>query len=319
MKTLPSGMQTDLDDGATTHCYCYLVVRSDAVRFGFTDHDENLSFGGDTYEAASAVNPTNIDSSAGLAVDNMEAMGALQSEGITEADIAAGLFDDADITVYRVDWSNVTKRVIVLKGSLGQILRSRIHYKAEIRSLAHRLNQPDGRLYAKLCDADLGDTRCGKDLTAFRVSSAVSATVDRRVFIASTVAMLAKDDDFFSNGKVLWTSGNNDTFPMEVKTHLKSNGIVTISMWEPMPYAIQVGDGFTITAGCDKTNITCFRKFDNIVNHRGFPFVPGIDMLLRIARHTKTAGSGNGGHGGFNQGGSLWSYIFTQAPKPRIV
>jgi uncharacterized phage protein (TIGR02218 family) len=41
-----------------------------------------------------------------------------------------------------------------------------------------------------------------------------------------------------------------------------------------------VGDIFTIIAGCDKTLAICRDKFDNIINFRGDPFVPGTDALL---------------------------------------
>jgi uncharacterized phage protein (TIGR02218 family) len=46
---------------------------------------------------------------------------------------------------------------------------------------------------------------------------------------------------------------------------------------------IQVGDIFTIVAGCDKLKETCIAKFNNILNFRGFPDVPGIDKLLATA------------------------------------
>jgi uncharacterized phage protein (TIGR02218 family) len=47
-----------------------------------------------------------------------------------------------------------------------------------------------------------------------------------------------------------------------------------------MHAAIAVGDTFTVTAGCDKRFATCVQKFDNAVNFRGFPHIPGNDFVM---------------------------------------
>jgi uncharacterized phage protein (TIGR02218 family) len=49
----------------------------------------------------------------------------------------------------------------------------------------------------------------------------------------------------------------------------------------PMAYAIQAGDTYTATAGCDKNASTCRDTYSNIVNFRGCPFIPGPDAILQ--------------------------------------
>ena len=44
-----------------------------------------------------------------------------------------------------------------------------------------------------------------------------------------------------------------------------------------------VGDTFNAIAGCDKTISTCIAKFNNAVNFRGEPYVPGMDKMLATA------------------------------------
>ena len=46
---------------------------------------------------------------------------------------------------------------------------------------------------------------------------------------------------------------------------------------------IAVADAFTVTAGCDKRFVTCRDTFDNVVNFRGFPHIPGNDFVARYA------------------------------------
>jgi len=46
---------------------------------------------------------------------------------------------------------------------------------------------------------------------------------------------------------------------------------------------IAVGDGFTVTPGCDRSFATCKAKFANAVNFRGHPYMIGDDAALAAA------------------------------------
>jgi uncharacterized phage protein (TIGR02218 family) len=50
-----------------------------------------------------------------------------------------------------------------------------------------------------------------------------------------------------------------------------------------MPEPIAVGDTFTVTAGCDKRFATCRDRFDNVLNFRGYPHIPGNEYVTRYA------------------------------------
>jgi len=50
----------------------------------------------------------------------------------------------------------------------------------------------------------------------------------------------------------------------------------------PMLNLVQVGDVFTIYPGCQKRlQQDCITKFSNGINFGGFPYLPGIDKMLR--------------------------------------
>lgn len=295
MKTLPAGMQDDLDSGATTHCHCWRLVRTDAVVLGFTDHDNDLTFGGTTYEASSGFTASAVEQSVGLSVDNMDVTGALQSGKLTDADLAAGLWDNADITVYRVDWTDVTKRVILLKGSIGEVSRSTINFSAEVRSLAHALNQTTGRMYTSQCDANLYDSRCSVDPSNFTKSGQVDSVLSSRAFNCNDPAIFNRATNYFNRGLITWNTGHNAGFSMEIKSSIQLAATTVITLWEPMPFAIETGDSFTARAGCDKSAEVCLVKFNNMINFRGFNRIPGNDRIQFYARKD-----------GDNSGGSLW-------------
>lgn len=297
MKTLPSGLQDHLESGTTTLCWCWRVACSDGTVQGFTDHDEPVIFAGVTYEAAAGFTASEVQSSLGLAVDNLSVTGALSSDAIAEAALDAGLYDDAEVEIWRVNWAAPAQRVLMRKGNLGQVKRGRVSFQAEIRGLAQRLNQPMGRVFGYSCDADLGDARCTVDLSdaTFHASGAVGFATDARRFEVSGLGAFASA--WFSGGRLVWISGANSGRAIEVKRHALSASAVTIELWQPMSESVTVGDGFTITAGCDKQFATCKAKFGNQGNFRGFPYMPGNDAVLSYpARGDALDGKSRYGH-----------------------
>ncbi|UFK26661.1 gene transfer agent-like protein [Roseobacter phage RDJL3] len=279
-KKLSTALQAHLDGRATKMVYCWKVTRNDGLVQGFTDHDNDLTFGGVTYEAATGFTASQFASSMGLAVDNFEVEGALSSSNINEADLAAGHYDNAEVVVYWVNWSDVSERHVRSRGYIGEVKRHGVMFSAEMRGLSNMLQQKVGRKYQRYCNAVIGDARCGINLSdaAYRGTGTVDSVSSNRAFTAT--GLTGFDDDWFTAGMVNWTSGNNNNSGMEVKLHDFTSGVVTIELWQPMPADIAISDTFTITVGCKQDATTCNEKFNNIVNFRGFNLIPGPDMLL---------------------------------------
>lgn len=278
MKTLPDGLQDHLDGGATTLCWCWKLTRRDGQVAGFTDHDKSVTFDGVTYGAASGFTASEVQSLLDLAVDNLTLAGALSSSSLNEDDLARGLYDNAAIEIWRVNWAAPDQRVLMRKGNIGQVTRSGSAFQAELRGLAHILNQPVGRAYGHLCDADLGDARCALSLAALTHAGSVTQVYDARRFAVAGLEAFA--DDYFTGGKLDFTSGANAGFAMEVKQHGRAGADITIELWQALSAPVAPGDAFTVSAGCDKQFSTCKTKFSNAANFRGFPFMPGNDAVM---------------------------------------
>ena len=293
MKTLSTSLQSHLATGTTTLCWCWKIVRGDGVTQGFTDHDTPLIVDGVTYEASSGIAASEVQSQLGLMVDNLTVAGALNSLTLNEDDLAAGLYDNAGVEIWRVNWADTSQRVLMRKGNLGEVKRGTLAFTAEIRGLAQQLNQPVGRAFGYSCDADLGDGRCTVDLANpdFNGAGAVATAFDARRFTASGLDAFA--DTWFSGGKLAWTSGANAGRGMEVKRHAASAGIVTVELWQAMSEPIAAGDTFAVTAGCDKQFSTCKAKFANAANFRGFPYMPGNDSLVSYPTRTQPLDGGS--------------------------
>lgn len=280
MRTIPPALQAKLQSGVTTLCRCWKLTRRDGVVLGFTDHDEDLSFDDVLFRAGTGLSASEASARLGLAVDGSEVSGALSDDLLREADLAAGRYDAAAVQVYLVDWSEPELRVLLASGVLGEVRQQGIAFAAELRSLAHRLNEETGRLYTATCSADLGDNRCKVDLTnpLFRGLGSVAALQGMSRFAAAGIDTFA--DGWFTAGQLTWTSGANNSLAVEVKTHHAAASGVAIELWQVMPEPIAPGDAFVVTAGCDKRFATCRDRFANAVNFRGFPHIPGNDFLL---------------------------------------
>ena len=296
MRQISAALQSHLDSGATTLAWCWRITRNDGVRLGFTDCDRDLNFEGTVFEAASGFTATEMHTEVGLSVPNLEVSGALRSDRLSAGDLAAGLYDNAGIEIFRVNWQAPEQHVLMRTGSIGEVKRGTSAFTAEVRGLAHYLQQERGRIYQFSCDADVGDTRCGVTLNSpsFTGTATVASLINARRFSVTGLGAFAAG--WFSRGLVTWTAGANRQRRIEVKRHVISGAETEIEIWQDMTQPVAAGDTFVVSAGCDKQFTTCRAKFANGVNYRGCPQMPGNDFITSYPN----TGDGN------NTGGSFW-------------
>ena len=276
MKQVPEDLAAHLGGEATTTCHCWKVSLRDGAVLGFTEHDQTLTFGGVTYLAAGGFQAGENDSETGLAASSGEVAGGFSSEAVSETDLAVGRYDGARVELYRVNWQVPEQHVLLKVREIGEVTRAGGAFTAELRSFAHRLSQPQGRVYGRRCDAALGDARCGADIAAFRANGAVVSVDGTGRMVVSGLGAFA--EGFFRQGKLAFSSGANPGRSFDLDDHALRDGVVTLSFWLPLEVAPQAGDAFTVTAGCDKSFAACKTKFANHLNFRGFPHVPGGDF-----------------------------------------
>jgi uncharacterized phage protein (TIGR02218 family) len=281
VKTLSPSLQAHLDSRTTTMSHCWRLTLQGGSTLGFTDHDNDLIFDGTTYEADAGFTASSIEASLGLSVDNLEAQGALQSARLDEVRLAAGDFDHAEIEVWQVNWADVTQRVLLRKGHLGEVTFGNGTFQAEVRGLVHVLNQDKGRLFQYGCDADLGDARCGVAMVGpQRVDAGVVASVEAA---AVSLTGIAFEDDWATRGKISFTTGQGAGKTLVVKRARRNGTVMRVELWQRLPFVVAAGDAVELFVGCDKQFATCRDRFTNAVNFRGFPHMPGTDFVAGFA------------------------------------
>lgn len=288
MKVISNALANHLAQPGTTVAMLWKLVRTDGVIFGFTDHDQQIVFNDGvntvTYLPSDGVTGSATDTSS-TDTSNQNILGFLDSEAITEADIFGNLYDYAVIQIRIVNWADLTMGALLWKNAtLGEVTIKNGQFTAELRGLEFWLSINMGELYGPQCRADLGDAQCTINLANYIQDGSVESVTDLRTFVPNTglvergsgTPTAPADAGWFTEGVITFTSGLNNGLSIEVGDW---DG-TTMSLWENMPFAINVGDTFTITPGCDKQVTTCFGKFDNVLNHRGEPFEPGQNQIL---------------------------------------
>ncbi|WP_417587528.1 DUF2163 domain-containing protein [Pararhodobacter oceanensis] len=274
-----------MSDLTTTRARVWALERRDGQVMGFTDHDRDLAFDGLLFRAGTGMSASAIVQATGLAVDNTEAVGALSDAGLREADILAGRYDDAALTIWEVDWRDVSWRRVLFRGSLGEITRAGGAFRAELRGLTEPLSKRGGRVFGAVCPAVLGDADCGFDLA----QAGFFAEVELRA-VAEVGAILTLPElpefaaDWFADGHLRITSGAAAGLSAQVRRDEIAEGARILHLWAAPGAAPVAGDRVRIAAGCDKRFETCRLKFLNQLNFRGFPHLPSDDWLIATPR-----------------------------------
>ena len=269
-----------LDETPVKLASCFKIIRKDGVGKFFTNYDEELLICGDYYKPASGFLPSDIDYYANLGGNNaVEIMGLLKD--ISATDLRLGLYDFAEIEIFQVNYENISAgKISLFNGNFGKITFKNNHFYAELTSLSARLNRGIISNYSPFCRSNLGDDLCRKDLSDFTATATITQVINNKKFFTNS---LSQDTGFFSNGKIEFTTGGNAGLITEVKFNEKlANGFQKISLILPTSFVMKQGDDFKLTAGCDKSFHTCRKKFNNAINFRGEPHLPGIDAIAKI-------------------------------------
>ena len=283
MKTIPIALQAHYDGYAQTVAYILKITRTDSSVFGFTTHDRSLTVDAVVYESGPGLDITGIVTTAGFAVDNLELTTLDDGAVFSRDEVLAGVWNNAKFIIQKLNWSDPSNGVEpILSGKVGEATLRQGSLVFELRGMQQALQQPIGNVSTKTCRAHFADfpaanqnNLCGLAAPTFTTTSTVTGVTSNQVFVAS--GLTAAADDYYAEGVITWTSGNNAGLRQKVRTHA-AGGALTLSL--PMLLAVQVGDTFSIIAGCRKRlEEDCFTKFNNVLNFQGEPHRPTVDQI----------------------------------------
>jgi uncharacterized phage protein (TIGR02218 family) len=295
MKSISPALQAHFGLDCMTLAVIWKLTTVASVVIGFTTHDQDIVYGGITYLADTGMTQTASNKKSDLSVDNLEVTAFLDSDAILDSDLRAGVYDWATVEIRIVNWADLTQgEMKVIRGTLGQVVMRNGLFTAEIRGLTQQLTTVIGALYGPICRAELysglngidmnNRYLCRVDVTLYRQSGTVDSSVDAVTVVptsglvmpGSSTPTVAAPSGWFNDGIITFTSGAMNGLSVEIKSW---DGL-TVNTFLPMPFQPLAGDTFTIEPGCDHTKNDCYSKFNNIINLRAEPDIPGMDLIL---------------------------------------
>jgi len=266
---------------------------ADKATLFFTDHDTPILLADpsednveNVYKPAGGFDATARQRQEGLKARNLDARGFLSSDFIKHEDLLAGKYREAKVTEFLVDWrypwlGPFFKNVYWL----NDIRFGNEIWEANLEGPTRFLRNGVGELYSRTCRYTLYDTRCtvieGPPFVETRSVISVATTRPRLVFKTLTSIL---PDNYFTDGLAVFLGSvarGNLGLPLEIRSHVDIGGIDEFVLHTPAPFDIVSGVNVQLTAGCDKTLATCRDKFNNLINHGGFPFIPGTDKMFQ--------------------------------------
>lgn len=265
----------------------WTITRVDGTVFAFTSLDRPLYFRGVEHSPCASLSATATEQSTTIGQNgNMELLGIISNVGISEQELYNGLFDHAQFEIWMVPWLNTTGQTPfrLMAGTTGTMTHGVDGFKFEVLTGSANLRQRGlMEVFTASCRYGFGstlDSRCPVDLAAITVTGSATTTAvpaasnsaTRRVLIDSS---RAEADGFFDLGILTFTSGDNAGASSEIKRF--EDGVFIL--WSPLLYAIEVGDTYSATPGCNKSPEDHMRFNADMIDYGGFPDVPGSDSI----------------------------------------
>lgn len=258
-----------------------LIRRPDGAQLALTSADtdhaitgipiDGMPTGAITFLSTPGLSVSNIRSTEGLDVDNLE--GTLLDSGlVAHGDVVRGLWFGAAWSLFVYCWADVTKGFCVIKvGHIGNIKPLTGKFKVELLDLRMFLQPEQADVLAKDCHYDYGDARCGKNKATSTVTGTVTSAASVQVF---TDSARTEADDWFGNGEFEWLTGPN----AGVRTKVKTYAADTFTLAIPMAGPIGAGDTYSVVAGCRKRRTEdCVTKHGNGLQFGGAADKPIIN------------------------------------------
>lgn len=234
-----------------------------------------------TYESENGIAPSAYQQDLSLESDDVELRGLFSSTQVSERDLIGGKLDGASYQYFLVNWqalptslsASPADYLLLSAGRLGEYKSTERDFTAAGLSLIDRLAEKQPIQTSPVCRATLGDSKCTVDLTPFTHTLTVASVTGNRSIVTSAIAL---PDGYFKNGELEFLTGENAGARAKIADWVDTSN--TLTLFLPVFYPINPGDSIRCVAGCDKRLVTCRDQFNNVLNFRGEPSIPGQDV-----------------------------------------
>jgi len=257
---------------------CLRIMPVIGATIYLTDHPRDLTMSGHTYLSTSGYEFTGYSATAGFAPGSLDLQGISGVAGISRAQIAAGLFDGAVVSIFATSWSApIEDEEPIVRGIFGKARLEDDRYVIEGLSLIDALNTARNDQFTAQCPKVFLSQGFGGCLVPAAPNTVTGSLTSVSSASSFTDTGRGEASDTFAAGTIQFTSGPNAGLKaLEIRS-FSAGGV--IETFESFYYLPQIGDNYTMVRGCRKRSDCEPRQgvsgpFNNIINFGGFPWVP---------------------------------------------
>ena len=256
--------------GVTSLAFCWIVERGDGAGVALTSHDRELRIDDVHCSTAPGLMPNAVQDGAPdqpLA----ELVCSLDSAALSPPDLEGGRWDGARATLLVADWESGATSTELCQGEIGEVTMDGDQFTVDFQGAGRHLSRPVCPVTSPECRAAFGDKACRIDLSGRSIrAEVVSAN-------GASITFDQELDERFVLGALRWLRGTNSALRTQV---VQVDGS-TAQLRQSPAFAVREGDVAILGEGCDKRLQTCRERFNNVINFRGEPHLPGADFLTR--------------------------------------
>lgn len=278
MRTLPAGLTALLALPSYAICRLVAITRKDGTVVRFAESQNAVIASGNTYTAAKGIRMSSLPYTLNALRNSVDfEVAAVDGGTIDPDDLRNGRYDHAAVVISVAENAATTANVAALfRGHIGEVeISDRGLTKIEIVGLLSKARDIPIEHYTPTCRTEFGDERCKVDLAPLTQSATITNVSGFSVVISGTAAGQASD--YWNLGLIIPTSGAGLGDAFEIRDWDTSTN--TLLTYLPTAGKLAASDTVNLTPGCDFTRAMCRDRWNNIVNFRGEPDVPGADTL----------------------------------------
>ncbi|MEQ9116220.1 MAG: DUF2163 domain-containing protein [Rickettsiales bacterium] len=245
-------------------------IKTKSHEYHYTDFHENLIINDKEYFSGQLVKSSSFEKTNDLTHNNYEFSAIFDGEAISNELVLSGEFDQAYIEVFVIDVDDSRGiKTYINCGYIDKITFENNVFSFNVSGISRKLDKEITQIYSPFCRANFGDNRCGVDSKKHQVYASVE-----RVLANNKILVSYAPSQKFIGGKV--KARNNDYIIISVNNQ-------TLELDSSFAEGAEYNDEVILEPNCDKSFSMCCKSYNNAINFRGEPDIPGVDKILQTA------------------------------------
>ncbi|MDR2777415.1 MAG: DUF2163 domain-containing protein [Rickettsiales bacterium] len=279
MKSIGSDLARSLAEHTVDLSKCFKITLKNGDTLGFTEGPKDIRLDDLLYRSCCGFEEDRQTSFSDMTSGNCNLIAIIDNVNVDRREVLSGKFDGAAVDIFMVNREHLDYgKITIIGGFVDSIGIEGEKIRFDIVGVLSVLEKTMGDIYSPLCRAEFCDHRCSLDAQNYTFSGTIASLTSEIEFHTSSESVLEKEDDYFKYGLVRFIDGPSASSSMEIKQSHEGNIVLNTSLANGM----ELGNQFTLVAGCDKKFSSCIEKFQNAINFRGEPNLPRTTKVYKF-------------------------------------